>query len=625
MFAVVSSPGAVPHDLAQALDSWLASYGLDRQVHTLPHAVILAAPSRCAIGARTVLDGWIDNCSELGTELGVSSENPAAIYDAALARWGVYADRHVVGQYVAATVFDSGDIRLSRSPLAAPPVHWTCHGGLVIAGTLPTLFPRLGIALELDLDRVADLLAIDHGCEPGASHYLGIERLRQGAIAEVGRDRTRVEHWYGPDCIADIAVSTDAETLEQTEALLGEACRAALSRSKRPVTSLSGGLDSPLVASELLAQMPDEQRLPSITFVPGPDWHGRDHVGKVGDEWPAVQRFAAMHPRLDPHRADGSIGEFDHKFREIAALAGTLNPGLAHFGPHHGVWQKARDLGCDWLFGAGFGNQTISRDGRWAYAQYLRELKWGEMIRALRGRTYDHRSLPHKLLALSVLPNLPQKLRSVIKGTLRPERRDGLQWASLLSREARERFRKRAEKRRSHPEWEGFSYAASREEALRRDLRAQDHEANEITVALELHYGLRYHDITTYRPLAEFCFGLPTEQFMRQGEHRSLARRLAKGRMPESQRTSTLYGAPMPDWHARLKNRREELLQQVDALGRSAAVRSLLDIDRMRTMLEQLPDEHPQDQFVDMPYIQGLPMALVTAQFIAMSEGRNDI
>lgn len=609
------------------LSDWLARHGQPTGGAT-DVAGLVGSAGRCSFATATVLDGWIDNAAQLALALGLPAANSAQCYEAAVARWGDAADGHVIGHYAAVTRLSDGCLRLSRSPIDAPPLFYARQdSGGWAAASLPSGLFAAGHERRLDWDELADLLALDVSRPPPGTVFAGICRVPPGTVVTLGPGEALVDPWYARAARHIVSPGSDREAVDEVARLLGEACKASLRHCARPALALSGGLDSPILADELLRHLPEGTPLHGITFIPLPDSCGTPVAGTYADEWPMVERFAASRPGLVVHRADPAHAGFDHRFRDIAALSGGFNPALVNFGAHHGVWDKASALGCDMLLSAGWGNQSFSADGRWSYAEDLRKLRWGKMWRNLAGRTAmgDDRPMWRKIAALALLPNLPQPLRRRLKWLYRPERADALEWNSVLSDEARAAYRVRAKKRRSSPAWEGFAYAASRADAVRRDLADNDHSMAEATLALELRYGLRYRDVTAYRPLVEYCLSLPSEMFVRDGVHRFLARELARGRLPEDQRLDARTGRHGPDWHARMGSRRAELLARVEVIAGHPGLSRLLDTAKMRRMLEQFPASDAGDEFANLPYRQGLAQGLLAAQFVGLVEQRNDL
>lgn len=223
-----------------------------------------------------------------------------------------------------------------------------------------------------------------------------------------------------------------------------------------------------------------------------------------------------------------------------------------------------------------------------------------------------------------MLPLLPQPWRDPIRRLRHPGLRPFSTLSSLIapSHAAALDVEQRA---RRQGAWRDSTYPRTRREAVAIDYLLADLESADIHQGFEQVYGLRRRDVMAYRPLIEFCVGLPTEQFVRDGEERWLAKRLGAGRIPESQRLNPLYGRHDVDWHVRLGRRRSELLAEVDRLSRSDEVGGLLDYARMKELLEDWPEETPLAPEDWMPREIAIPRGLTTARFIHFVSGRNDI
>jgi asparagine synthase (glutamine-hydrolysing) len=150
-----------------------------------------------------------------------------------------------------------------------------------------------------------------------------------------------------------------------------------------------------------------------------------------------------------------------------------------------------------------------------------------------------------------------------------------------------------------------------------------DGEADEIYQAFEQMYGVPQRDPTAYRPFVEFCFGLPTKMFLRDGQMRWLAKQMAKGIMPEEQRANRLNGRWDSDWHLRISRRRKDFLAEIDRLEKDERLASMLDLPRLRSALEDWPEQTELDPQKSYAQEFAVPRALLTARFINYVEGRN--
>ncbi|MCP5384789.1 MAG: hypothetical protein H6913_09310 [Altererythrobacter sp.] len=591
----------------------------------LPEEFARHAPD-CAVPggvARAVsVTGWIDGPGDLLAEVG---GDICHAYALALDRWGKKADARLTGNYAAAAIMRDGSVRLSRSPWDAPPLHYACDSQRVVASSQLRLLFAAGIERQLDYERITDQLAYDFRDGEVKGWYRGIFAVPLGSVVRCAPDGWQVERWYDPaDFLVDRRVApTDAA--ERALSLLREAARLALKRSEKPGLALSGGLDSPLAATALLDELPPGTWLDTITFAPDPRWKGKGAPGTMGDETPLVRHFAEMHPRIAPHFVLPDHAAADGTNREMLRAMQLFAPGLANVEPFHAVFAKARDLGCDTLLVADLANQSFSQDGRWAYVEYAWNGRWAELTRLLANRPGDGRSLLRKLLALSVMPQLPAPMRGGLRSLVHPQRRDMVALLTPPSRQAIAQQAQRAAERGSVSDWSDFTFPHDRAAAVRHDHLAADGEKADVMLAFEQAYGVSRRDVTAYRPLIEYCIGLPTAAFASGGTERRLAREMARGRLPEAQRLGTEYGQHRADWHLRIGEQREQYRAALHTMRGHEFLGRVLDIDRLDALLRDWPDESGGDIERDWPRMLAIPRAILASQFVGVIEGRNDL
>lgn len=613
----------------QLLAKALTAYRGVPQTGTFAGTSLAVAAPLAGLAGGVAFCGWIDNWRELRNATGTTSSDAAALYRAALAKWGDGADGRINGCYCAIVAEADGSLRLSRSPWKAPPLYFASDDNAAAASSLVRVLFAAGVERRPDYDMVIDQLAYDFRDGDTASLYQGIGKVPQGAVVRLRAGSTDTQCWYSPGRLAVEMPQDHDECARRALELVGEASRCALDYVHRiggkPALALSGGLDSPLVATTLLEAMPSGTSLNTITFAPDPQWDGRCAQGTIGDETQLVREFAAAYPRIAAHFADPAQAGFDHRARQVFSAMQVFAPGLANVGMFHGVYAKAAELQCDVLLSAELANQSFSADGRWAYAEYLRNGRWGELAQLLAARPGDDRPLWRKALALSVLPHLPAKLRHLARSTVHPQRRDMTALLSPLSAKARKEQARRAASRGSGSDWADYTFPRSHAEAIRRDLAASDGDDAEVDVAFYEIYGVQRRDVTAYRPLIEFCLQLETRHFAAHGVERRLARSMARGRLPERQRTATDYGQHNVDWHVRIGRRREELLQEIAIMREHRFLAASLDLDRIEALLLDWPERPGFEIEEDWPRMLAIPRAYLAARFIGTLEGRNDL
>jgi len=555
--------------------------------------------------------------------LAASPADLAQLYGLAVEQWGDDADRRIIGEYCAIIADPAGGcLRLSRSPLRAPPLHYFQDDELVAASSVPRALFAAGVAQELNQDRLADSALINFS-DSEATYFKDIRKLPTGHIVELQRGRRRaLRQYYDLFAIPDVRLKSDAEYIERAAELLDQGVRACMAGFHSPGATLSAGLDTPQVALRALAALPRDRRLPTFTFHPEPGYDDRVQEYFLGNERPMVEAFAAMHPRLDPHFTANEGYEHDYRWSDFFHLMGAAPSGLCNMYVFHGLLSEAAREGCDVLLLAEWGNYTFSDKGEWGYVEYFLTGRWRQLWLALSRIQNDDRSVFGRFLLRTILPLMPDWVWRTARRWAKPKHRPFLDMMQPLSPNYRVASGAERRLKRSGVSIERYQ-PRSRRHAQKMLFLNGDADSAEIYQAFEQMYGVALRDPTAYRPLVEFCFGLPVQMFMRDGRMRWLAKEMAKGIMPEEQRTNRLNGRWDADWHLRLGRRRADLLAEIDRLAGDERMAAMLDVPRLRAALEEWPDETDVDP--QQYYVRefAVPRGLLTARFIYYVEGRN--
>ena len=580
-------------------------------------------PAVLSSGRIAAFHGYFDNAQEVAKELGLESIDLAQIYGEAIERWGKEADLRVVGEYCAIIANPvSSHVRLARSPLRAPPLHYFHDSNQVAAASVPRALFAAGIEQRLNETRVADS-AIFNFSDDESTWFENIARVPVGSIIEIERGSPRRwRKYYDLLALPDIRMDSDAEYIAKANKLLDEGVRATLAGSIAPGSTLSSGLDSPQVAVRALAMLPEGQSLPTFTFHPESDWDGIVDLGMNGNERPMVEAFVKMHPGLEAHFTANEGYGHDHKWNEFFHLMGGAPSGLCNMYVMHGIWSAARSRGCDLLLLAEWGNYTFSDKGEWAFVEYLLKGRWHQLWLALRHHRNDSRSMLRRFMALSVVPLLPSRLWQLLMRIWHPRNKPLLDLMTPLRADycatsgAGQRLKDAAMFLGRYQPW-------NRRHAQKLLFQNSDSEGAEIYQAFEQLYGIPQRDPMAYRPFVEFCLGLPVHMFVRDGQMRWLAKQMAKGIMPEEQRINRRNGRWDADWHLRIGRRRKDFLAEFDQIEADERLSAILDVPRLRAALEEFPEHTLVENQNYMPIEMAVPRGLLTARFLNFIEGRN--
>jgi asparagine synthase (glutamine-hydrolysing) len=581
-------------------------------------------PTRMARGDALLFTGHIDNRAALCRLLTCSERlSDAALYGAGYDAWGDAVDLKLIGQF--ATILWSPDVRtvrLARSPLRAPPLHiWHDAQRVMIASAARAIFSTGEVAQVIDEQKIADSLFLNYN-EGTRGWFRGVTRLPAGTRAHITAEGVRITPYYDLKTLPPVRLPRDDDYVEAANALMEAGTRAALSGFARPAVSLSGGYDSQAVAAYALKMRPDARVL-GLTSVPEAGWDGRCSPHRFGDERAHVAALAAMHPRLDVEWIESAGLSFDHKLQAMFLLAGAAPRNGVNLHWIHEVQGRAKARGCDVLLTGAMGNATISFDGSGAMPDWFRRGQWATLWRELRAAQADGVSLVRLFAARVLMSLLPATFAKAID-----ERRHGKApspfntWCPLNPEWAREmRVAERAAEQGFDPLFTAFRSTHDWRAAV---MGGTTNEGGDIQSAFDTIHGIPTRDPTVYRPLVEFCMGIPDDQYLRNGEARWLAKRMLKGVVPDMVLNETRRGKQAADWHLRMGRDLGALKAEIGRLSRDPVMAKRLNLSGLATALDNWPAQMPLDRATSTQLQLAVSRAITTARFIHYVEGRND-
>lgn len=574
-------------------------------------------------GSIVLFHGYFDNAPEIAASLGANPTDLPLLYGLAVERWGDDADRKIIGEYCAVIASPSERrLRLSRSPIRAPPLCYFHDAQLAAVASVPRVIFAAGIEQRLNEVRLSDSVLLNFTDEE-VGWFVGVSRVPLGSIVELTPGKPRaLRIYYDPVGIPDAPPASDEALIARASELLDEGVKACMAGFRSPGATLSGGLDSPQVVAHALANLPATERLPTFTFHTEEGFDGLIEPWLFADDRPFVEAFAAMHPRLEPHFTANEGYEHDYRFNEFFHLMGGAPSSLCNMYVFHGLFRGAASRGCDVLLVADWGNETFSNEGDWGFVEYLLTGQLRQYWLALSRLPKVYRSIARRFVARTLLPMLPAWLWRTARRLAFPHRGPLIDQIEPLTPAYRQSSGAETRLRASGRIHERYN-PRSRKHANKLMFERGDFEMDEIYQGFEQMYGIAQRDPTAYRPLVEFCLGLPTRMFMRDGEMRWLARQMARGIMPEKQRLNPLHGRWDSDWHLRIGRRRHDFIAELGRLSGNERVASIIDIPRLRAALEDWPEQTEIDRHRQCSREIMVPRGLLTARFVNWAEGRN--
>ena len=580
-------------------------------------------PGSAPSGRRALFHGQLHNRAELRRELALAEGEDAGLYAAALDRWGDQTDQRVIGHYCSiAWQLGEATLRLARSPIEAPPLHFRRWQGEVRASSHPRpLFWRDPAPRQVNLDRLARTMLVDFSDDfAGLWEHCG--RMPQGCAIELGADGWREVWRYRLPTSPILKLPRGADYVEIAREMLDEAVLRVADGAQKPGVLLSGGLDSASVAASLAVQFPGR---PIYGFTCGPeaDWIAPPPHLAYYHEFPAVQKFAQMHPQLRVEYCGNEGLDFRHEQSELIRAMDCGTPSVGLGWAHHALHAKAREQGCDVLLTANWGNETFSNGAPWSFSEWLVRGQWRRLYRTLKERHGDPRPVWRKILSMAITPLLPRPLwqaaMRLSHGPKYPPLANcGLnpQWIAQHDLIGKARA----------SGWDpGRIQFPSRRAFWDRIMGEDGQDREQYSQGMELLYGVPLRDPAAYRPLVELCATLPTELYHQPGCERWLAREMARGRLPEEQRLNREMGMHHVDWQRRIARAAPELRDELKRMADDSDIAALVDLPRLERLIDGIAEAEPGDFAVALPYITALPIGIAAGRFIAYAKGRNDI
>jgi asparagine synthase (glutamine-hydrolysing) len=493
----------------------------------------------------------LDDRAGLLQQLQIDSAQGATLSDARILRecykkWRDETPQHVYGDFA----FVAWE-RWSRRTVAATDhlgnfrlFYCRAAGRILLASQLSALLACPVVHPGLDLKSLA--LLSSGKPAPERTMYEGIKALSGGELLIHQDGMLRVERWWHPDTAPREVHAQSRDYVEEARALFDSAVASRLRARGGVVTTLSGGLDSALVAVTAARQMHLSGKvLEAFTAISQPGLPISQQPGPDDDATPWATAVADFQPNIR-QRLVSPVGLIP---LDILPLVHALSHTPV-VNPVQLVWRwqmsaRAAHNRVRVILCGDHGNRSISYAGDLSDANFIR-------LRRIAGaalHTWD---------------------RVKCIGT-QPHARNSLSLMAVV--------------RREHEEPEAVQSAPGERELFVHAMTTPQSAARADFMA---HFGVEWLDPTGDRKLLERLLSFPLHIFRVGNRPRGLARQLGRGLIPDSVRLRRTRHVQFPDqtaWFALRAGDYQRLLQSIRA---SSACAFFLDIPGLESLLERL-------------------------------------
>lgn len=583
--------------------------------------------------------GRLNHRAELAEKLGMESDGLDRVPDCELAlgawsKWGEDCREHLYGGY-SLVVCDTQEHRVTaiRSPERSQQLYcYEQRDRLIVASSTKAIFAFPEIPREVDELKIADALVLNYQ-DTSRSYFRNVSVVGQACTMVATRERdTQVRYFDMFDDVEPVRFARDEDYAERARELVDGSLATAFRVPGTPALSLSAGLDSTTLAVLMIERMRREGiggpgSLRAYTGVPESSWDGRVRENWLGDESGPVRALAAMYPELDVEFVSGESFAFDQEVDMLQSYADMPMRGVGNSAWGAAVRFNCRRDGHKMLVNGSAGNGTVSLGiAHILFAQWLRTGRFGKL--ASETRKYVAKRPQARLysaLGQAAVNNLPDPFYNGYMRLRGHFNKLGYRAFSAINPGFAEDTRIE-ERLRDFGSDDRYRMPTSRQELMRvimqkgaRNDGGGLFEANKIMAGFDSFVG--YED----RKLIEFCYAIPDDQFYHEGVDRRLIKQMMKGKLPPEVLNAP-RGEQASDWHGRRKRDLDRILAELDRLEGIPEIAGRIDIERMKRVTREWPDETPISP-ADYPEYgiarYGIGRAIAVARFINQVEGRN--
>ena len=570
-------------------------------------------PEQDRPGTTLLVDGRFDSAREVAEALGVarpSRERP--LFAAGCQKWGAegLARRHGGEFSIAEWDDDRRRLTLVRDALGSIPLFYYETADLILfSSSLRTMLAMPQTPRDLDDVVLAHTMTVAIQ-DQLQTIYRHIRRAPPGGVMVFEGGTSRSSRYFTAASIAPVRLASDQAYVEQGRALLDRCVESCIPADGVLATDLSGGYDSGGMAATAARLLGDRglmafTRLPSVPC-PG-DEDERRYAGLLVDRYPNIDWHIIDDDREAPRDANPE-----------AEARATLLPRSSGF---NATWIESKMYavqasGASVLLYGSLGNVTLSYHGAPSMLVEMRAGRFGNVLRDWRAIA-RRREIP---LRKAVASSLYQALVPRAFRRLRTGRDPWLNY-SLVSPDFLAEL-----------DYDALARVAGHdipfdlpESALEARLRlSQAQRGVDFVTFSRARWSFDMRDPYRDRRMVEFCLGVPQDQYWRGGERRWLAKRVLADRVPAETLAQTRQALQAPEWFTLGSRNREAMAEAIDRIARSPAASRVLDVKRMRALLDDWPADAEAAQPSYILHGVALPRAIAMGGYLRWHEGRND-
>ena len=572
---------------------------------------------------------YLDNREEMGRSLGLSPDELRQTHDgdlvcAAFERWGERGVAQCLGAFAFA-YWDAGtrSLTLCRDYMGKRAVFFHRAGNRIyFASAMPRLLALPGVPRELDPVQLANRLAVNYR-ERWHTLYRGVDRVPSRSMMTFSPSGAHHTFYWTPAVNGPAPYRREQDYVERARELFDQAVATAIAGQSHLAVTASGGLDSSAIVATA-ARLGTTDRITCYTLLAAEDIAAPPDQTKYRSERDKLLALQRMYPQielrlLEEDLAHRHIGD-DHR---LFSRIGQVIHGPSNSGWYLPLYDAIRADRHDIAQFGTRGNVGLSWDGPSWLLVLLKTGQFGRFLHEARetGRLTG-RGTARTILSDAVYRGLPEFVREPF-GRLIGRGRDRIEHFSALNPGfiAQANLNELWSEGGFHPWYRRSAW----DPAGHRAYAMFDHyqAARDDNAAYFENHGFDFRDAHADRRLLEFLLTVPEPLYRQNGVPRAFARTVLADRLPPQILNERRRGEQGGAWFRRLNPQRQAMAADIKGFESSPLIRTLLDVPRMKRLIEEWPADELAAQARESEYRYLLTRGVHMGRFIRWVEGGN--
>lgn len=527
-------------------------------------------------------------------------------------KWGYSLPEKLNGDFSFA-IFDDNKKELfcCRSPMGLKTFYYHAQQGLfMFSNNIKKIVECCRLEIQLNdnyIKRYIDFQNDQNVYEHGKTFYKDINQLPAGFCMSVGKYGIKEWPYWKIEKTNELILKNDKEYEEAFRAQLKRAVNSRL--GGKTGVLFSSGFDSGAVGAFAAAALSEKnETLYSFTSIPIKQYDNWLAGRLIADESVYVKPYKQLYNNFKQffmaNENENSYARIDEYLKILQQPYGFIE---------NSFWlieavKKARENDIDVLLTGQLGNATISWGSFYLYINYLlKNKKIREYFSQIKKYAQKRDANGLRVFIRTILNQLPPRFKNRI--LFKRKREDEISDFIPLNRKY---FKSES------PKSKGFEVEDSLSRRITNLERISSTNSGVFHTQLGLKYDVLISDPTADKDLIQFCLNLPENQYVKDGERRSIFKRAMKGYMPEAVLSEKFKGMQSVDWVQRIKPYWPRIKEELLSVGDFALEKKYLDRAIVQKNLKALDDF----DFIrgDNLHMRILFRTLVFSRFLRMIE-----